>query len=258
MNKWEKYTFLHGETQIRSMLPETRLMTADHVQGMLQKHGSIILKPIDGSGGRGVILVSSAENGRSLIQIKLTKQTAANRDLFSVLTNEILGDFLPYLNGMDINQLLASSYIIQQRIPLVEADHRPFDIRVMVQRKSDSPWTVTGKLAKLADSGYAITNVNLGASILPVETVLARSLLREHSQKKLLSQLDQAALLVARRFQQKLPVIREIGLDMCFDPQGNPWIIEANFKPHDYLFLALEDKTMYQAIQEYRQKEGEN
>jgi hypothetical protein len=240
------------------MLPQTRLMTADHLQELLQKHGSIILKPIDGSGGRGILLVTSAENDRSLVQITLTRQTAANHELFSVLANEIMRDYIPYLNEIDIRQLLAASYIIQQRIPLVEAEDRPFDIRVMVQRKNDSPWTVTGKLAKWAGSGYAITNVNLGAAILPVETVLERSPLRKHSQKALLSHLDEAALLVARRFQQRFPGIRELGLDMCFDPQGNPWIIEVNFKPHDYLFLALEDQSMYQAIQEYRGKEGEN
>jgi hypothetical protein len=252
MSKWERFCVLQEDKRTNSFLPETRLMTEENLCELLEKHDTVILKPVEGSGGAGVITVSSEGNDRFMVHVKLNKQVVTSNDLFSWLTQEILNDFAQYIESEEVNKLLAESYIVQHRIPLVEIDHRPFDIRVMVQRKNDSPWKVTGKLAKLANNGYAITNVNLGATILPIETVIQRSSLKNLSQQALLSQLDQIALLAAERLQQHFSSIREIGFDMCFDTEGKVWIIEANFRPDDYIFLDLEDKTMYQTILDYR------
>jgi hypothetical protein len=252
MNKWETYDVLKEDKRINSSLPETRLMTEENLWELLTKYGTVILKPAAGSAGRGIITISSEGNERFLVQVKLTKQTVARDDLFSYVTREILKGFIQYIDSGEVNKILSETYIVQHRIPLAEIDHRPFDIRVMVQRKSESPWKVTGKLAKLANSGYAITNVNLGATILPIETALQRSSLQNLPLQTLLSQLDQVALRATERLQQQYPSLRVIGFDMCFDTQGKVWIIEANNSPHDYIFLELEDKTMYETIQNYK------
>jgi hypothetical protein len=252
MNKWEAFNVLKEDKRINSYLPETRLMTEENLWELLTKYGTVILKPAAGSAGRGIINISSEGNERFMVQVKLTKQVVTRDDLFSYLTQEILKGFARYIDSGEVNKILSETYIVQQRIPITEIDHRPFDIRVMVQRKSETPWKVTGKLAKLANYGYAITNVNLGATILPVETAVQRSSLQNLSLQTLLSQLDQVALRAAERLQYQYPRIRVIGFDMCFDTQGKVWIIEANDSPHDYLFLQLEDKTMYETIQNYK------
>ncbi len=252
MSKWETFKVLKEDKWINSFVPETRLMTEENLWELLAKYGTVILKPAAGSAGRGIINISSEGNGRFMVQVKLTKQVVTRDDLFSCLTQEILKGFAQYIDSGEVNKILSETYIVQHRIPLTEIDHRPFDIRVMVQRKSDSPWKVTGKLAKLANSGYAITNVNLGATILPIETAIQRSSLKHLSQQTLLSQLDQVALRAAERLQYQNPSIRVIGFDMCFDTQGKVWIIEANKSPHDNIFLQLEDKTMYETIQNYK------
>lgn len=252
MNKWEAFIALKDDEWINSHLPETRLMTEENLRDLLTKYGSVILKPALGSAGRGIITISSEENERFMVQVKLTKQVVARDDLFSYLSREILKGFAQYIDITEVNKILSKTYIVQHRIPLMEIDHCPFDIRVMVQRKSETPWKVTGKLAKLANSGYAITNVNLGATILPVETVVQRSSLQNLSLQSLLSQLDQVALRAVEQLQNTYPSIRVIGFDMCFDTQGKVWIIEANNDPHDNIFLQLEDKTMYETMQNYK------
>ncbi|NGQ96823.1 hypothetical protein G3578_16785 [Brevibacillus sp. SYP-B805] len=252
MHKWERYCILREDHRIHAYLPETRLLTEETLWQMLSKTDAVILKPAAGSGGAGIILVFSAGDDRFIIQEKLTKQSVNRDDLFSCLTQTILKEFASFVDSSEVNKILSESYLIQHRIAIAEIEQRPFDIRVMVQRKNGSPWKVTGKLAKLAADGYAITNVNLGATILPVETAIQRSSLHTLSQDALLSELDQVALLAVERLQQHYPNIGVIGFDMCFDMQGKLWIIEANFRPDDYIFLELEDKTMYQTIQAYR------
>ncbi|MGD8190853.1 YheC/YheD family protein [Brevibacillus ginsengisoli] len=251
MSKWERYSILNEDMRIRSYLPETRLMSEQNLRDLLAVYESVILKPAAASGGVGVMIVSSLGNDHFEVQIKLEKQVITRDDLFSYLTKEIIKDFASFIPIKEVMDVLSESYIIQHRIPLAQVDHRPFDIRVMVQRKVDSPWVVTGKLAKLADSGYAITNVNLGAVILPVETVLQRSpSLQALPEQALLAELDHVALLATERLAQHFQ-IRMVGYDLCLDNQGKVWIIEANFRPDDYIFLDLEDKTMYETIRDY-------
>ncbi|RNB87002.1 hypothetical protein EDM56_14955 [Brevibacillus fluminis] len=252
MNKWEAYNALKEDELINSHLPETRLMTEENLMELLTKYGAVILKPAAGSAGRGIITISSEGNERLMVQVKLTKKVVTRDDLFSYLTREILKGFAQYIDSGEVNKILSETYIVQHRIPLMEIDHRPFDIRVMVQRKSETPWKVTGKLAKLANYGFVITNVNLGATILPVETTVQRSSLQNLSLQSLLSELDQVALRAVERLQYNYPGIRVIGFDMCFDTQGKVWIIEANNSPHDNIFLQLEDKTMYETMQSYK------
>lgn len=199
------------------------------------------------------MIVSTEGSDRFAVQVKLAKQVIAGDDLFPYLTREILQDFAPFLTSEQIADVLADSYIIQYRIPLAEIDRCPFDVRVMVQRKADSPWTVTGRLVKLASSGYAITNVNLGAAILPVEVALQRCPpLQNLPQQELISELDRVALLATEQLHRHFPLVRMVGYDLCFDHQGKVWIIEANFGPDDYIFLELEDKTMYETILEFK------
>ncbi|WP_080752159.1 YheC/YheD family protein, partial [Bradyrhizobium japonicum] len=205
-----------------------------------------------GSGGRGILSISSDENDHYIVQVKLRKQAATSNDLFSCVSSEILKGFAHLIERAEVNKILAETYIVQYRIPLLEINDCPFDIRVMAQRKDHSPWTVTGKLVKLASCGYTITNVNLGASILPIETALQRTSLKHRPQQTLLSRLDQVALRAAERLQQCYPDTRIIGFDMCFDTEGKVWIIEANNSPHDHVFLLLEDKTMFETIQKYK------
>ncbi|WCK52502.1 YheC/YheD family protein [Aneurinibacillus sp. Ricciae_BoGa-3] len=254
MNKLEKFNVLKEDKRVNSFVPETRFMAEEHLWELLKKYGAVILKPIEGSGGRGIITVSSEanENEAFRVQVKLIKQVVTSKDLYSYLTREILGDFVSYFSRGRVSQILSETYIVQHQIPLAEIDNRPFDIRVMVQRKNDSPWKVTGKLAKLASLGYALTNINLGATILAIQTALQRSSLKHLSPESILSQLDQLALWAADQLHRQDPNIKVIGFDMCLDTNGKVWILEANFTPHAYIFLELEDKTMYETIQEYK------
>ncbi|MEB3102904.1 YheC/YheD family protein [Ferviditalea candida] len=117
------------------------------------------------------------------------------------------------------------AYIVQQKIHLAKVGGRPFDVRVMVQRKRNSSvWVVTGKLAKIAGPGYIITNT-------------ARSKGR----------VEQLATAIRKYY----GYLNTVGLDMGVDVNGRVWIIETNFAPMISLFYRLRDKTMYRRIQSY-------
>src|SRR5690606_6475257 len=69
------------------------------------------------------------------------------------------------------------SMILQRYIHLAKTRGRPFDLRVMVQKKPGrSRWKVTGMLAKVAGRRYIVTNIRRsGGKVVSAKTALRRS-----------------------------------------------------------------------------------
>jgi hypothetical protein len=233
------YHILKKDPVLSSALPETRLWSEMNLWDMLKRYGAVILKPSEGSTGYGIIQVS--QKGKELFEI----HTMSEKRLFrgKKAASQIIQKQIQ--NG-------ESKYLIQQRIPLAEINGRPIDIRVMVQRRKDTPWIVTGYLAKVAGKGYIITNVARSkGSVLPVQQAIPMSTARKVSTEKVIKNLCDISLLAAKRYGFS-PRYTILGFDMGVDHQGKVWIIEANVRPALSLFLKLKDKSMYRKIISYR------
>lgn len=225
--------------QLAPHLPETQLFTPSVLRKMITKHGQVILKPVFGYGGSGVIQVSPYGNNRYEIHIEKKKTVIQGFRESSQYIKRIIG---------------SRNYMVQKRIHLAEIYNRPFDIRVIIQRKKKNPgsWKVTGKLAKVAGKGYIVTNITrTHGTLLTVKTAIQRSL--EHlSSQRILSKIIKISLLSAHCLTPRYPNHRIYGLDLGLDQNGHIWIIEANLSPAMSHFLKIKDKTMYRRIMEYK------
>ncbi|GEC92026.1 hypothetical protein DES34_106257 [Brevibacillus brevis] len=67
-----------------------------------------------------------------------------------------------------LRRKITTPYLIQRGISLAQVNGSLFDVRVMVQRRSGSPWVVTGMLAKVAGRSYIITNVKRSGLLKPI------------------------------------------------------------------------------------------
>jgi hypothetical protein len=144
--------------------------------------------------------------------------------------------------------------MVQRRISRPTINGRPFDLRVIIQRRSGSNiWTVTAKVAKVAGKGYIVSNNTRSKGVLlPVLTAFQRSTIKHLSPQALLSNIDRIALLSTQRLATYFTDHRIYGLDIGLDENGSVWIIEANLYPSLSHFLKLEDKTMYHRITAYK------
>jgi glutathione synthase/RimK-type ligase-like ATP-grasp enzyme len=214
-------------------------MTEAAFYQLLARYGHIVAKPIQKWGGQGIVFVADLGNrGYSVKAGKTVKIVTEKRAAWH-----------------EVRRRKASpSYIVQQYIPLAVADGRPFDIRVMVQRKKSSPWEVTGKLAKIAGRGWLVTNaLRSHGSVVPVETALQRSSEALHAAKaRIDADLDRVSLQIAERLSRSYAGLHVIGLDMGVDQNGKVWLIEANFTPMVGLFRKLKNRSMYRRIIAYR------
>ncbi|WP_019123206.1 YheC/YheD family protein [Brevibacillus massiliensis] len=238
-NKWKKYLFLKQFEGLAPYLPKTRMLTEHNFRKFIEEYGKVILKPVYGRGGRGVIQVSPLENHRYEIHREKKKKRFIGKKWAYKYIKSKIG---------------SSPYMVQRRIPLAKVDNRPFDMRIIVQRKKHSDtWVITAKAAKVAGKGYIVTNnTRSKGKLLHVESALHRSSLYGYSQHELLSRIEKVALRAARRLSLLFPHHRIYGLDMGVDRSGDIWIIETNLFPAMSHFRKLGDQTMYYRIKSYK------
>lgn len=202
---------------------------------MLLEYQSVVVKPRDGRYGRGILFIH--RNGANAYRIQNESNVITMKDTDKVLR---------WLH----NHNRGRGYIVQRRLDLAQIGRKPFDIRIMTQRKkgSSSPWNATGSYAKVAAKGYLVTNV--AGRTIPVLEALKSARVGDRS---LLAKAEQIALLAAKRLGERYPDLRQVGFDIGIDKKHRIWIIEGNYQPDLRPFLRLKDTSMYRRILWYKE-----
>jgi glutathione synthase/RimK-type ligase-like ATP-grasp enzyme len=238
-NKWFKYEYLKKSEELAPYLPETRIMTKNAFWDLIAKYKHVIVKPVGGSRGEGVIQVSSLGNNKYVLHIENIRHTILGKENTYMYLKRKIG---------------SRRYMVQRRISRPTINGRPFDLRVITQRRRYSNlWDVTAKVAKVAGKGYIVSNnTRSRGQLLPVLTAFQRSTIKHLSPQTLLSNIERIALLSTQRLAAHFIGHRIYGLDMGLDRKGSVWIIEANLYPSPSHFWKLKDKTMYHQIMAYK------
>jgi len=226
-------------SELAPHLPETGRFNEGQFSRLLDKYGDIVVKPNEGSRGRNVIRVFSPEDDHYTIHHE-NKQIS------------VLG--LENAFQAVLRRVGSEKYIVQRRIPLATVTRRPFDVRVIVQRKAQSnKWEVTGKLAKLAGKGYIVTNLTRSnGRALPVSKAIQKSSINKPFKKELVSKLNAIAVYSAHCLRNLYPKQRIYGLDIGIDNKGFIWIIEVNLRPSMSHFHKLGAKKTIRKIMEFK------
>jgi hypothetical protein len=238
-NKWFKYQYLKRARNLSRYVPETRILSQKTLWRLISKYSRVIVKPIRGSRGRGVIQVSSLGNHEYALHYEKTKITLQGEESTYRYIEKITG---------------STPYMVQRLVSRPTINGRPFDMRVIIQRRRNSPvWKVTAKVVKVAGEGYIVSNnTRSEGDLLLVNKGLRKSSISHLSKQKLLFKIDKIALRATRRLATYFKGHRIYGMDMGPDQRGHIWIIEANLFPARSHFLKLKDKTMYRRITSYK------
>lgn len=240
-NKLRKNNFMRNEPRLRQHIPVTSRATPERVNHLLEQHKDIIIKPNNGSGGKSVYRVTALGNNRYQIHHESSRvHVHTRKEVFRRLRI----------------QRKSHHYLVQPRIKLAQIKGRPFDIRIIVQRKRNSKrWEVTGKAAKIAGKGYIVTNITRSRGyLLHVHTALRNTSLPDSVKRSLPPAINQLAISVAARLNKLYTHQRIFGIDMGLDRSGRLWIIEANTRPAMSHFKKLGDYATYRRIQAYKRK----
>jgi YheC/D like ATP-grasp len=188
----------------------------------------VYIKPDKGRRGNGVIRVKKLNDSESEISYGQTSQRCSTKKLI-----------------VELKKILhpKKEYIIQQGIDLATYHHRPFDVRVVLQKPLNR-WHLSWISAKVAPRKTSVvTNVAKGAKDLKIIKTLQgvdQPLNMLEIQRELIDISYQIAQILGSHFPFNI-----VGLDMGIDKKGKIWYIEANTKPN-FRGLAKWDRNQYQ------------
>jgi hypothetical protein len=210
--KWETYQALTFFKETTKYLPVTTLLTLSTLEQFLKKYKYSFIKHNYGRNGLKVLRIEKAEKhylcktGGSVVK---SWRFAKLAQLFSFLC-----------------ETLGKNLILQQGIFLAQIGDSPFDMRILVQKNSNSEWTISALNFRIAKPGAIVTNFAAGAKdvfLSPGEELLHAGLSWES--------LKYFTLQTVYAMETFFGSLGEIGLDVGLDRDGKLWLIEANSRP---------------------------
>jgi len=230
--KWTVHRALLGDPLLASILAPTRLYRREELPKLLLSHpAGLFLKPAAGSQGRGTIRLRQDKQGG----VAACGRTRSNRP-FSVLSR----DESAALRLVD-RLVGPRPYLAQPFLPLTDAEGRPHDVRLLVQKDSRGQWTVTGAVCRIGASGSITSNLHGGGEADDAEARLSR-LYGQDKANALLQTIREAGLRAASVIERGFGKFAEFGFDFGLSRNGKLWLLEANSKPGRQAFKLIGDE----------------
>lgn len=212
-SKWLKTTALQTNGYVARHIPPTRIYSAANLKSMLDRYGMVVLKPVRGAGGNGVLKATRSGRGYRL-------QARSRITAFGSFAG--LCGHIARLKGR-------RPYLIQRGIRLATVGGRPIDYRVK-HVKTGAGWQIRAMVGRIARPGLFVTNLCRGGTQVTAGQGIARSLSprlvgsKKHHMRHLTR--TSTALLESR-----FPGIGQLGYDYGIDRSGRIWMLEVNTRP---------------------------
>ncbi|QAY65101.1 YheC/YheD family protein [Paenibacillus protaetiae] len=235
-NKWTVHRTLSKDSRFRGYLPATRLAASvSDVSDMLRKHSLLFLKPINGTGGRGILQIERKKDGKVLLQ----GRNQARKIIQPIkVTQQGLGRFLESWN------LKTVSHIVQQGLHLKLPNGRVHDYRMLVQKDRSGEWKFTGCAGRVGPLRSVTSNLHGGGQAIGMTELLTQWVGAEKA-AAVRQEAEQFGIDVAKYLEQSFGALCELALDLAIDRSGHIWLLEVNPKPAREVFAQAGEKETY-------------
>jgi glutathione synthase/RimK-type ligase-like ATP-grasp enzyme len=237
-NKWTVHRTLSREKQYSTHLPSSRMYESiADLNAMLHKHSLIYLKPINGTGGRGILRIERISNDKVLLQGRDHQRRIVASQRIS--TSELAKKLSSW-------NLKEKRYLVQQGIPIKLPNGRVHDYRMLVQKDGEGVWRVTGCAGRIGAQNSVTSNLHGGGHAATMDTLLRRWIQNESKIDSVKREAEQFGVQVAQYLEQSYGRLCELALDLAIDKQGRVWLLEVNPKPSREVFIETGDTKTYQ------------
>lgn len=216
-NKMSVYNRLVSGEFKPYLIPTEPLQSFQHLLSCLQQYNRLIIKPVNGHRGIGVIYIEKNNNIYILV-----------RDGHSQTMNT------GQLNESVAAQLKKTKMLVQPYINCRTQTGQVFDFRLHVQKDGRGEWVITAIYPRIGAPGNIVSNIHMGGSTNYLQAFLEQEFGGQVDTIKTF--LENFALRMAwhldhlqyQLFQERLD---EIGIDIGLDDQGRYWLFEVNWRP---------------------------
>ncbi|MFC4303889.1 YheC/YheD family protein [Cohnella boryungensis] len=212
-SKWQKTNALLSNPYIARHIPPSRLLNSANLRAMTNRYGMVVVKPVCGGGGIGVMKIEKIRSS-----YRLTYKSASRT----------FSSFKGLMRALNATRL-KRSYLIQKGIRLATIGGRPIDYRVKYV-KQNGQWTYRSMLGRLARRGLFVTNLCRGGTQMSAAQGIRRSLSGKwvKAKKREMRHLTNASTTL---LESRFPGIGQLGYDYGIDRKGHIWILEVNTRP---------------------------
>lgn len=236
LHKWGMHQILYKSKAIRHYLPETvHYESHTGLLRMLDKYGLLYVKPVDGTGGRGILQIEKQESGTYRVQ---------GRDR----SRRIIAPFTVSAGrlGARLGKWeLIGRYLIQQGIHVKLPDGRVHDYRLLIQKNGSGQWEVTGSAGRIGAKRSITSNLHGGGSAASTSRLLAMRFRLETKIREIEADMERLAHLVVKHLEKQFGSMCELALDIAVDAAGRVWLLEINPKPSREVFSRIGEKNTY-------------
>jgi glutathione synthase/RimK-type ligase-like ATP-grasp enzyme len=237
-NKWVIYQLLSKNRSISRNLPETIMVrNAGDVMSLLNRHRMIYTKPINGTGGRGVMRIEMLPSGNYQVR---------GRDMHRrILKPRTCGAV--QLEKMLKGLVRKGNYLAQRGIETRLANGRVHDFRVLMQKNEHGNWQFTGGAARVGPSGSITSNLHGGGSAAAMDRLLEQRFGDASRVQAIQREVEQLCFEILRELEKKFTELCEMAFDLAIDKNGRIWLLELNPKPSREVFRRVGQPATYAA-----------
>ncbi|MHA7964337.1 YheC/YheD family endospore coat-associated protein [Paenibacillus sp. CAU 1782] len=232
-SKLEVLQRLKEQPKLAPLLPPAMVYrSAAPLPALLKRYPQgLVLKPAAGMQGRGIIALKPLLLRKGYA---ITGKNRSNRDVRGLFPDE------EGLTAWLERWTKGTTYLLQPYLPLRDADNRPFDIRVLLQKNEKGAWSFTGAAARIGAAGRLTSNLHGGGEAEPALSKLGGHFGVKKS-RELLDLIMEASSRAARSIEEAFGRFCELAFDFGVEPTGKVWLLEANSKPGRQSFRHIGD-----------------
>lgn len=237
-NKWTVHQTLFRVKRFRPHLPDTLLVNhIGDVNKMMNKHQAVYLKPINGTGGRGILQISKSTNSPGFYEVRGRN---TNRKIITPkrISSAMLG---PFLSNWDIK----GRYLVQEGIPLELPNGRVHDYRMLVQKNGFGEWELTGCVGRIGAPHSVTSNLHGGGRAAGMNELLEEWIPDSQSRDQIIDNAGKLGVDIASFLEDQYGALCELALDLAIDKSGRVLLLEVNPKPAREVFSQIGDKEAY-------------
>lgn len=236
-NKWTIYKTLSRVPAFRNHLPATKLyQSAEDVTSLLRKYSTVYVKPINGTGGRGILRIDRRTDGSYLLQGRNHSRGIVKP---KVVSSQSLA---PAIRSWDMH---GDRYIAQQGLNIKLPNGRVHDYRMLVQKNGSGVWEVTGCAGRIGPAGSITSNLHGGGQAASMNALLRQWVGSESQITQIRSTAEKLGISVARHLESTYEALCELALDLAIDRSGRVWLLEVNPKPSREVFSKAGERDVY-------------